>query len=164
MPPTSHYRGNVHLTAAVGIIIILVSASYLSYQYGYARGEQAAVPPQTQAPAVRTVVGTVESIADGRIVLKNFQKIPSAVSALNQTDRLTISVGPATVIERLTPRAATAERTATSTNPYTVEKIALADVKAGDLIAAFADEDIANLTAFTATKIDLQHLPTPAVR
>lgn len=134
--------------------------------------------PSVPPTEVRRVLGTVEQISGQEITLKDFRKISSIVSTTSgQSDRIVVGVDQSTLIERLTHKDAAvfsaeldafykniqkapAQNPSTSPAspvPFTLEKITIGDIKVGDSITASFAEDIANLTTFTATKIEIQN-------
>ncbi|MDO8565578.1 MAG: hypothetical protein Q7S04_00115 [Candidatus Moranbacteria bacterium] len=138
--------------------------------------------PQTVQPVppteVRRVLGTVEKVSGQEIMLKDFRKISSIVTAVSdQSERMFVTVDQSTIIERFTYKDATTiakEQDAfvkniqeiqrqnpsvppTPPEPFTFEKITLSDIKIGDKVMASFGEDISNLATFTATKIEVRN-------
>ena len=171
------------------VALVVVVCVVVAYQYGYKNGLSKTSLSKTQNMPLesRLVLGTVEKISGQQITLKDFRKVPIAISA-DQSARMIIVVDQNTIVERLVQKdsatinkeiAAFTEKVQklqaqgaqgtttplTPPEPFTREKLTLGDIKVGDTLAAFASEDIAKLTSFTATKIDIQVAPikTPAV-
>jgi hypothetical protein len=118
------------------------------------------------------VLGTVDSISGKEITLKEVKRIPDTASgAVSQS--VTVTVESSTVIERLVakdPAVLQKEQDAfmkkvqaqgpgdsiVPPEPFTRTKITLDAIKAGDVVVASSNQDISKLTAFTATRIDVQ--------
>lgn len=165
MPPTSNSNKNVLAIGVIVAVLVIAGSSYAAYQFGYGRGVNA-FQTQSVAIPVRTVFGTVEKISGQEITLSHFMRVPSFAASTSPSATMTITVDQATVLERVTLKDLSAVKaqgaTPAPTEPYTIEKITLDDIKVGGVITAFASGDISNVTAFTATKIDLQSPPTKA--
>jgi len=165
----------------VGVVLFVLAGVGLSgYQIGYRNGA-GGVSPQAQngrLPAVsesRMILGTVDKISGQEITLKDVRRIsdtsPGAVGK-----SVTVTVVSSTIIERLVLKDAATlkkEQDAFSkelqakgandpTNsmvppePFTRTKIAFSDIKAGNFLVVSSDQDLSKLSAFTATRIDVQ--------
>jgi len=168
-------------------VVVLAGASFASYQAGFDRGAGGDGLFQAQggetAPATANIaLGTVEKISGQDITLKDVKRIPETpASTANQSSTVVVTVGQATVIERLVQKSVTvlnkemAAYSETSEKlqaqgavdipappePFTREKIALKDIQTGDTLVAFSAGDISTLSAFTTTRIEVQFIPQP---
>ncbi len=172
----------------IGVIAVcvLIGASFATYQYGYTAGSASQTRSAPSASVEqRMVFGTIDTVVGQEITLSHFQKVspgPVAGAVTDPSGTMTVTVGRQTTIQRLTSKdvaviqkeqADFAKRMqvlgsqGTTTplappDPFIRENIALKDLKAGDVVMAYAGEDVSNLSAFTAVKIELQtSLPTP---
>lgn len=126
---------------------------------------------------VRNLGGIVESVSDSGFTLKLSAADPFASKGPSVRN---VSVDERTVIERLLQKdnaTIQKEQTAfmeklkkaqeggsasadsaplTPPEPFTREKISLSDIKAGDMVLVFADEDISIVKQFIAAKVSLQ--------
>ncbi len=181
MPPLQNQRiSSIQIVAVVCVLVGLSIVAYLVWQRSDT-GAATTSPSQNvlvPSPDKRMALGTIDSISGQKILLKNFQKISDNLSAssVSPSASLTVVVGSATSIQRLVPQdptilqkeqaaylkkvqARSAQSTTTPPTPpqlFVRQTIALKDLKVGDVILAYASENIANLDSFTAVKIEIQ--------
>lgn len=144
--------------------------------------EQVAIAPQVPVaqpvPAeVHTVSGTVEKISGQEITLKDFIEISKTSDvSVSQLAQIAVTVDQSTIIERLvhkdlmafskeldafgerqTQEAQNSTTPSAPPEPFTREKIALEDIKLGDIMVTSFILGATTSTTFTATKIDIQN-------
>jgi len=164
----------------IGVALGLLLAVFVAYQVGYwnGAGVDGIAKMQGGQPAVmesRMLFGTIDKVDGKELTLKDVQRIPG--SASDATDTVTVTVDSATVIERLVPKdSATLKKeqadfskkaetqqdsieSLVPPEPFTRVKITLSDLKVGDFVVASSNQDLSKLSAFTATRIDVQDTP-----
>jgi hypothetical protein len=178
------HKGTINVLIGVmtiAMIVISILVVYLiNHKVSFVSGtvSQTQNIPPVPPTEVRRVFGTVEKVSDREITLKDFRKISSVVTAVSdKSARMVIGVDQSTLIERLTHKDAAvfsaeldafykniqkiqAQNLSTPPIPpvsFTLEKVALGDIKVGDRVTASFAEDIANLSTPTATKIEIQN-------
>lgn len=166
------YKKIISATAVIGAIVILATIFYV-----YTGGSNIKTAPQAQNLGFERLeqhmaVGTVEKIFGKEIVLKDTKKMPDNTISVDQAESIVVTVDQTTVIERFVQKdvesikndlADFAEKqkqgTATATippEPFTRTKVTFDDIKIGDTIVVFSPVDIAKLTTFVATEINIQ--------
>lgn len=164
----------------IGVALVLLLAMFVAYQVGYWNGAgidgiakmQGGQPSATES---RMLFGTIDKVDGKDLTLKDVQRIPS--SASGAADTVTVTIDSVTVIERLVSKdSATLEKEQAAfmkkvetqqgstesivpPEPFTRVKIALSDLKAGDFVVVSSNQDLSKLSAFTATRIDVQDAP-----
>lgn len=172
------------------IFLLLAGVFFLYYKITDLGTKGTGAPPETQRakvlPALKITMGAgmVDKISGNEITINNFRGISGDAS--NNQQGVVVEVDKNTTIESLTPKdsatlkkeqVAFAEKikkledsgiqisTEASLPPESVtrKKISLSDIKAGDNVIVYANEDISKLAKFTATKIEVQGRPKPTV-
>ncbi len=175
--------GNSSALKVLGVIILLAVVSFISWQIGKVgnlggtdnAGDSA--PPAAVPGGMRGFNGVVESVADASLTVRVSSSVPLA--SQGPAVRV-VAVGGDTVIERLVQKDnATIQKeqaafmkeikkiqdaeagSAAGTlpmppEPFTRERISLKEIKAGDMVLVYADEDVTTAKQFTATRISLQ--------
>ena len=158
-------------------VCVLAGASFAAYQVGYEKGAGIQGGFQTRngqpaATGIHMVFGMVDSVSGKEITLKDVKRIPDTASG-TISQPVVVTVDFSTIIERLVAKdSAVLQKeqdvfmkkvqaqgpgdSLVPPEPFVRTKITLDAIKAGDFIVASSNQDISKLTAFTATRIDVQ--------
>ena len=165
----------------LAVIVLLVVSNYISWNIGKSASASApgnapraeTLSPGTIPGGLRGFGGTIESVSDSGFTLRpsTYDQVASKGPSIRN-----VSVNKDTVIERLIQKdsatiakeqSAFAEKIAAKDGsnsssaivppePFTRERISLQDIKEGDMVLVYADEDITNAKQFTAARVSLQ--------
>jgi hypothetical protein len=149
-----------------------------SYAEGYAAAEQklkdAGVIPSA-AIEVRNIFGAVTSVGDASLVMETNLRSPNPLDERQPPTSRTVNVTSETKIVRQTAKdpaefraemeafQQAADPTKPFPQPFNVETITLADIKAGDQVSVTADHDIFGEASFDATEINVASNAAAAV-
>jgi len=170
-------------------VVVLAGIGFFVYQAGYTSGTGSTGTQNVslELATVNTVVGTVESISGQEVTLQNAKRIPEG--SADKLGTVVVMVDSATVIERLVQKdvailnkematfieASKKSQTQTVSagaaavvppEPFTRKEITIGDIKVGDILVAHSAVSLPELSAFTATRIEVQgasEAGTPAV-
>lgn len=138
-----------------------------------------------QQEGTHMILGVVEVISGKEITLKDIQKLPILLTddgVVDDSIRMVVAVTNETVIERIIPKSRAAiendkrifdeekqkQKEQNITTPlvppqsFTVEKITMQDIKIGDKLSVFTEDDVAKKTSFVANRVSLKIDP-PAI-
>lgn len=164
------------------VVILLIVSNLISWNV--AKNGSLSIPGATGGAAVPTPVqppdgihafgGTVETVSDSGFAFKPSPYDPFAskgpavrtvtvhaetvIERLIQKDSATVQKEQAAFMEKMkkVQNSGTSSAANTPPEPFIREKIALADVRAGDLVLVSANEDISTVKQFVAVRVSLQ--------
>lgn len=173
--------GNSNGLKVLAVVVLLVVSNYISWNVGKSGSlsipgatEGAALPAPVQPPGgIRAFGGTVETISDSGFTLKLSPYDPFAskgpsvrnvsvdertvIERLIQKDNATIQKEQAAFMEKLSASGGkNPDVPLTPPEPFIRERIALTNLRAGDLVLVSASEDISTAKKFVAARVSLQ--------
>ncbi len=149
-----------------------------SYAEGYAAAEKKLVDAgiiPSAAIEIRNVFGTVTSVGDASLVIETSLRSPNPLDDRQPPASRAVTVTSETKIVRQTAKDSAefqaemrafqeaADPSKPFPQPFDIETITLADIKAGDTVSVTADHDIFTEAAFDAVEISVTSNAAAAV-